>query len=116
MLQAYQLILHPDYNTSNLTNDIAIIRLKTEANFNNYVQPICLPGPSNLEILEKYGTVLGWGKTEGNHISYILRDVSMPVVHHTTCLSSNSDFFSKYLTDTNFCAGFGDGLFIENVK
>lgn len=116
MLQVYQLISHPEYNTTNLKNDIAIIRLKTEATFNNYVQPICLWDSSNLDISGRSGIVIGWGKTEDDLPSHVLRQVSLPVVHHLTCLSSNSDFFSKYLTDTNFCAGFENGSFIKRVS
>jgi len=112
MLQAYRLFPHSDYNSTSLNNDIAIIRLKTEATFNNYVQPICLWHSSRLDLPEKFGTVIGWGKTEANHLSYILQEVSMPAVQRSACLSSNSEFFSKYLTDNNFCAGFQNGLFV----
>lgn len=37
-----QIILHNEYNHRSLNNDIALLKLMTEARYSNYVQPACL--------------------------------------------------------------------------
>lgn len=95
-----------------MSNDIGIILLSTEATLSRYVQPCCLWDPNKIdisEILNKPGLVVGWGITETDKQSDILRHATMPVVSFTTCLKSNRDLFGLFLSDTNFCAGFRNG-------
>ena len=57
-----KIIIHENYNTNTIDNDIAILKLKTPLIFNDDVQPACLPH-SNFAP-EKYGqigVVSGWG-------------------------------------------------------
>lgn len=104
---------HPNYNTNDYSNDIAIIRLSTEATFNDYVQPICLWESNKVElsrVIGRYGTVIGWGVTENYTLSHILRQAVIPVVSTLTCLESNRVVFGNFLSDKNFCAGFRNGI------
>lgn len=65
-----EIINHPQYTSSNISNDIALIKLKDEIKFNERVQPIQLPtedtrGGENLMLS-------GWGSTsvsKQNHVS-----------------------------------------------
>merc|ERR1719430_2038949 len=36
------IIIHKNYNSKTLNNDIALLKLKTPVSFNQYVRPICL--------------------------------------------------------------------------
>lgn len=111
----FNIFPHPDYNTTDLNNDIAIIRLSTEATLNDHVQPICLWDSNKLELSDlvgQLGTVIGWGLTETDRQSHILRQAFMPVVPSLTCLTTYRDFFGAHLSQTNFCAGFRNGLFV----
>jgi len=66
-------IIHQGYNTSNKAskNDIALVRMKTKAVFNIFVQPVCLPLPEyNLKNIfyepvenSASATVVGWGQS-----------------------------------------------------
>ncbi len=115
--QVHKIITHPDYNPDSLRDDIAIIRLSTEANLSNYVQPICLWNLNKVavsEVTNKLGTVVGWGVTETDELSVILRQAFMPIVSLTTCLESNREFFGVFLSDKNFCAGFRNGTGVCN--
>ncbi len=106
------MIPHQNYNTTTLSDDIAIIQLATKATFTDYVQPICLWDPNNVDISQltgKFGTVVGWGLTETNKLSDILRQAVIPVVSLTSCLNSNPNVFGSLLTDNNFCAGYRNG-------
>ncbi|XP_037031091.1 limulus clotting factor C-like isoform X2 [Bradysia coprophila] len=111
-IEVYQIFIHPNYNASNLVNDIAIMRLATKATFNNYVQPICLWDSHKgdlCEVVGKYGTVVGFGITEKDEISYTLRQAVIPVVDLATCLESDRNFFGNFLSDSTFCAGNRNG-------
>lgn len=57
----------------------------------------------------KYGTVVGFGITEKNKISYNLRQAVIPVVSLTTCLDSDRSFYGSFVSDYTFCAGFRNG-------
>lgn len=103
---------HPDYHTSNLENDIAIITFSTEATFNAYVQPICVWESNENKISEvvgRFGTVVGWGHTGDGQLANVLRQASVPVVSSTTCLNISPELFQPYLTEKTFCAGYING-------
>ncbi|KAJ6650056.1 Limulus clotting factor C, partial [Pseudolycoriella hygida] len=110
--EAYQIFPHHNFNATNLRHDIAIVRLATKVTFSSYVHPICLWNPNKQslsEVIGKQGTVVGFGITETNKISYTLQHAVMPVVSLTTCLDSNRDFYGSFLSDYSFCAGFRNG-------
>lgn len=48
--QVDKIFIHPTFSSIDLSNDIAIIRLSTNATFNNYVQPICLWDSNKMEL------------------------------------------------------------------
>ena len=50
-----KIIIHEDYNSTFVNNDIAILKLKTSLIFNDRVQPACLPDSSFVP--EKFGGV-----------------------------------------------------------
>lgn len=110
--RAHRLIVHSAYSESDLLNDIAIIRLATEATFTAYVQPICVWDINRLaldEVIGRNGVVVGWGFNEQDKISNILSQANMPVVSFAECLISNRNFFGLFLSDGTYCAGFRNG-------
>lgn len=112
MTQVAEIIVHEDYNSIDYVNDIAIIKLSTDAKFNNYVKPICLWNSHKTDISEvigKFGTVIGWGLTEDNQVSKVLRETVSPVVWWDTCLKSNPAVFGSFLSRRNYCAGLLNG-------
>ena len=62
----------------------------------------------------RYGTAIGWGWTESDSLSTILKSSSMPVVSDIACLVSNRDAFSKVLHEGIFCAGYTNGTAVCN--
>uniref|UniRef100_A0A0P6JRT7 Putative trypsin-like serine protease n=1 Tax=Aedes aegypti TaxID=7159 RepID=A0A0P6JRT7_AEDAE len=93
-------------------NDIAILELNTLARFNDYVQPACVSISDSLT--GQQGTVIGWGVTEDDVISPILKSTGMPVIDSITCLTSNRAVFGKTLDRGIFCAGFLNGTNVCN--
>ncbi|ETN65604.1 coagulation factor XI [Anopheles darlingi] len=110
--QAGQIIVHEEYSASAVRNDIALIKLATNMQFTDYVQPICLWDRSNTAIgplVGRVGSVVGFGITEVGAIADQLRVAYMPIVDTQTCLDSNRDLFGRVLTRFVFCAGFRNG-------
>lgn len=110
--RAHRLIIHRQYSMGTLLNDIAMIRLGMEATFTEHIQPICLWDANRLalsEVIGKNGIAVGWGFNELDRLNKVLSQVFMPVVSVTECLTSDPAFYSHFITDNTFCAGFKNG-------
>ncbi|WP_174482803.1 S1 family peptidase [methanotrophic endosymbiont of Bathymodiolus puteoserpentis (Logatchev)] len=100
-----RIVLHPQYNSITLDNDLALIKLKSASQ----IQPIQLVSPySNQDAPGKSAFALGWGAviSSGDLFPLDLRQVVLPLVSNTTCsFSMNED-----ISDDMLCAGDGLGL------
>ncbi|XP_055528961.1 polyserase-2-like [Wyeomyia smithii] len=99
-------------NFTRLVHDIALIELSTLIQFTNYVLPACI----NLEknITGEIGTVVGWGLTEDDETSPILKKADIPAIDPVTCLKSDRVLFGQSLDDGLFCAGYTNGTSVCN--
>lgn len=106
-----EIMVHPDFNHSRFTTDIAILKLKTDVTFTDLIRPICLwPFDVDLsKVVRRSGQVPGWGYNEYGVISEELSYAHMPIVSFQTCILSNPEFFSRVTSNTTFCAGFDNG-------
>uniref|UniRef100_A0A182P2J7 Peptidase S1 domain-containing protein n=1 Tax=Anopheles epiroticus TaxID=199890 RepID=A0A182P2J7_9DIPT len=107
----------PDqYQHERFFNDIAVLMLKEDIKYSNFVRPVCLWNFDDdyKMLINKIGLVPGWGYNEHGLVSSRLSFAQMPVVAHETCIWSNRDFFSKVTSDTSFCAGFKNGTSVCN--
>ncbi|KAJ2937801.1 hypothetical protein O0L34_g18582 [Tuta absoluta] len=110
--EVHQIIVHEEFTYNRLDNDIALLKLKSEAVFSDYVQPACLWYPDAYKKLPQgniYGTVVGWGFDHTDKLSPQLRQATMPKVSDVTCIKSNPVFFGTILNKRKFCAGFLNG-------
>ncbi|KAF9415745.1 hypothetical protein HW555_006715 [Spodoptera exigua] len=110
--EVFEIILHKDFDPKSLNNDIALLKLKSEALFDDYVQPACLWQSSLTKKLPSggiYGSVVGWGFDHQDILSTTLQQISIPIVSEATCLKSNPVFFHNKLNTNKFCAGFANG-------
>jgi hypothetical protein len=110
------IVVNEEYDPERFYSDIALLKLKEPLKRTNYVRPVCLWAfDSELRgIVDKLGSIPGWGYSENGLISDELTYIDMPVVTHETCIWSNRDFFSKITSDKSFCAGFRNGSSICN--
>ena len=86
--QVHKIAIHPDFNKRHLTNDIALLWIRTKYNqkvfFTDFVLPVCLPKtynfPSQFYSKGIMGTVSGWGLLNETHsdASEVLQYVSVP--------------------------------------
>jgi secreted trypsin-like serine protease len=75
-----RIFMHEQYNSRTEANDIAILRLSQPVTFNNYVSPICLPGPDPQE--SQPVTTIGWGTIyQDGPLSNVLREVTVQVAN-----------------------------------
>jgi hypothetical protein len=56
--------------------------------------------------------VVGWGRDEFDMKADKLKVVKMPVVSQDICVKSDIKFFSVFIHETTFCAGFRNGMFM----
>ncbi|XP_060878178.1 serine proteinase stubble-like isoform X2 [Metopolophium dirhodum] len=115
--QVIRIKVYPSYNSSSYFGDIAMLTLSSDAEFTNYVTPVCLweERSDDLDdIVEKEGTVVGWGFDENNTPTEELKMAKMPVVSQQTCLWSYPQFYSEFTSDKTFCAGFRNGTSVCN--
>ncbi|KAL4715946.1 hypothetical protein ACJJTC_013246 [Scirpophaga incertulas] len=104
-----RIIPHEEYDPAdtNQLNDIALLRLETNAVFNDFVKPICLPTQSQFKgsLFEGYEMVVaGWGRTETRIESDVKLKVSVPVVNNKQCGNVFSRV-NRQITPKQMCAG-----------
>lgn len=99
-IAAKRVVLHPDFDTSNNQNDVALIEL----NESYSGRQVTLPSQgSQIPRFGDDGTVLGWGAlSEGGNVSNKLREVQLPVVSNAACFPPYPNIFDGALS---FCAG-----------
>ena len=79
-----QIIVHPEYNSSSLKNDIALVHLSSPLPFSSTCQPIVLSDMVGLTLGE--AIVSGWGNTSvdvKNSLSEILKATTVSLIPYT---------------------------------
>lgn len=111
-----RILIHPDYNYESFFADVALLKLKADVKYDNFVRPACLWSfdEDYKVLINKVGFVPGWGYNERGLVSEDLSFAQMPVVAHETCIWSNRDFFSKVTSNTSYCAGYRNGTSVCN--
>jgi secreted trypsin-like serine protease len=98
-----------DIDDTKVKNDIALIRLVHECDYNFFVKPICLPLTDQLRNTNLDGftlTVAGWGRTENTSKSNVKLKVNVNIVPLEAC---RLVFPSQYLWTKQLCAGGVEG-------
>jgi len=63
-----EIIIHPDYNSGVLfNNDIALVRLSHPAEFNDYVQPLCITDFNEISDDKQKCVISGWGRIKSKN-------------------------------------------------
>lgn len=84
--QVQRIIIHPNYNSRTISNDIALLILAEPVRLANHINTICLPPPQHRFPPTGRCFVSGWGKDNyGGRFQAILKRVSVPLVDRATC-------------------------------
>ena len=97
---------HPDYDSSNIQNDISVLELETPVDLYSYpnIKPICLPN-QGATFPNMQATVSGWGTlASGGSAPATLHEVDVTVFADGNCGEMN-----QYMTPDMLCAGVTEG-------
>ncbi|CAB4055009.1 unnamed protein product [Lepeophtheirus salmonis] len=122
--KAMEVIPHHQYNASIVSNDIALIKLRSRPKISMAIQTICLPSNLEEKYEERIAFVSGWGKTNtsvNNTVSNILRKAALTVLKNShkycksaTLKSTRSSKICGYGWDRDSCYGDSGGPLILN--
>uniref|UniRef100_A0A6B2EGH1 Putative serine protease 18d n=1 Tax=Phlebotomus kandelakii TaxID=1109342 RepID=A0A6B2EGH1_9DIPT len=105
------IISHPDYKGSSVYNDLALIRLDKNVEFNQFIRPACLA--KEWTSSDSRVTAYGWGHTSfGGVESPVLMKIPLTVYATKEC-SDNYPASRRLRTgimNTQICAGDPDGF------
>lgn len=99
---------HPKFQRHGFYNDIGLIELKSDVEYDDLISPVCLPSEYDMkrDLSGYMATVLGWGTLSyGGQGSKLLQQVSMPIWNNKDC----DDRYLQHIGKTFVCAGFLTG-------
>ncbi|KAH8311738.1 hypothetical protein KR044_007761 [Drosophila immigrans] len=97
---------HPNYKQGSISYDIALIKLDKIVEFQRNIEPICLPVNHTFQELQSNETffIAGWGKTEEEEPSPILRMGEVKQQHLDVCRK----YYSNAPVNKNHICAMGD--------
>jgi secreted trypsin-like serine protease len=106
----WKYVIHPDFNSDSVLNDIAILKLTEPVELSKYIQVACLPVPQSSFYPDPGMTALaaGWGVTSfGGEQPRSLRNVRLNIFEGEMC----NDIFPETPKnwDTQICGGVLEG-------
>jgi chymotrypsin len=117
-----RIIIHPQWNTTTVRNDVAILKLTTSLIFSNEVFPVCLPSANSHSFLYGKNVVAtGWGRTQSGEPADLLQQAQLKVINETFFYLLNGTIFvpseqyavieyvDRNNSDTNTCSGDSGG-------
>ncbi|RXG53909.1 Tryptase beta-2, partial [Armadillidium vulgare] len=107
-----EVIVHPQFNATNLLNDVALLRLSRPVKPDRHINIVCLPEPSQL-FLGQRCFVSGWGENVERNFQPILKEVDLPIMENFECEESlrQTRLGNSFVLDRNsfLCAGGEEG-------
>uniref|UniRef100_V5G8Q1 Chymotrypsin n=1 Tax=Anoplophora glabripennis TaxID=217634 RepID=V5G8Q1_ANOGL len=99
VVESKNLIVHSNYNESDISNDIGLVVLDEPVELNEYIDVIALaPSNINTDYTGYNATVSGWGLTEGGQPSSVLLEANVSVMSNAQCRQIYS-----IVIDTQLC-------------
>merc|ERR1712130_161976 len=107
VLTIEEIVIHPSFNFSDITNDIALLKLTPSVDLDAW-SPACLP-KSGADFTGQNGWVYGWGVTseEGEYLADKLLELEVPIVSNSVCATAMSSHGN--VTSGMLCAGGENG-------
>merc|ERR1712227_374546 len=91
-----KVVKHPDWDSTTLDNDIAIVKLRSNVTYSESISPICLPDEyADQDLVALLNSldpvVVGWGATQTyGPAETVLRQATVPLVTQASCAQSYS--------------------------
>ncbi|KAI1297158.1 Serine proteinase stubble [Halotydeus destructor] len=109
--QVKRIVIHPDFDKTLFSNDIALVELTNPVRFNSNLQPICLPSRGE-DFSGQVGYVSGWGYTQykAGKLPSILQVVKLPIMTNGQCRAMYKKAgFNRTTPKGIICAGLAAG-------
>lgn len=106
IIPASHFVIHPDYNITNqYYNDLALLKLSFDLEFNEYVYPTVLSDSVTAGGLE--ATVVGWGLNSSFEgiVQEVLQEANIYTISNADC----KEIHEKPIHQENICAMYPDG-------
>ncbi|XP_012231729.1 venom protease-like [Linepithema humile] len=108
-----RITIHPAYNPTSYTNDVAVLKTVREVPFTSILHPICLPVDDfnrNRILDNSYPFIAGWGSVyfHGPSSSQLLQ-TQIPVRTEQECKAAFRDFKTTIIDNRVVCAGYARG-------
>ncbi|XP_014285958.1 coagulation factor IX [Halyomorpha halys] len=97
-------------------HDIAILELDHEIQFHPAVSAVCIDWNKDLLLYlntSALGTIVGWGNTENNVTSELLRIAKLRFYDFQDCRSKSEKDFETFITADKICAGLGNDTIVQ---
>ena len=108
-IHVIEIITHPNFNSSTLDSDVALLRLETASS--RQTVGLIPQGDTALSAVGVLATITGWGDMringETGTNADALMQVSVPIVSNATCNASSS--YGGDITANMMCAGLAQG-------
>ncbi|KAI2804691.1 hypothetical protein BLOT_003679 [Blomia tropicalis] len=107
-VQVSSIEIHPDYDNYTVDNDIALLRLESPLEIDDYVSPICLPSIDDEMSINRTATILGWGKKRNSEMfgTQVLQEARVPIADTDDCKKVYENY---HITENMVCAGYKMG-------
>ncbi|XP_026574767.1 chymotrypsin-like protease CTRL-1 [Pseudonaja textilis] len=98
-----KVITRPDWDSYNLNNDVALLKLSSPVQLNAYISPVRLASPTEVLPQGSKCVTTGWGRNNLNsqQSAVILQQVVLPLVPVDVCQQK----LPKPITSSMLCAG-----------
>uniref|UniRef100_A0A224XUQ4 Putative transmembrane protease serine 12 n=1 Tax=Panstrongylus lignarius TaxID=156445 RepID=A0A224XUQ4_9HEMI len=104
--RAERTFVRPEF-PKNLTHDFAVIVLKEDIQFSQFVGPICL-SPKNIAKADEVLTIMGWGTTDVLEYSSVLMKAKTTVLYNYHCFGEIWEICTK-TKPSSTCGGDSGG-------
>jgi secreted trypsin-like serine protease len=114
IIKVRQIIMHPSYISRQVADDIALVQLAETVEWDDRIQPACLPNPDKDSFSGILATVAGWGWSDevknGGQRADIMQKVDVPILANDECQRWYKDEKKALIiVDGSMCAGFEAG-------
>ncbi|XP_020771700.2 putative serine protease 46 [Odocoileus virginianus] len=96
-LPVIHVVIHEDF--TNLSQDLALLKLRESVSWSPLIQPVCLPNPKFKPSFGSLCWMIGWGKMD-IHVNpqspYSLQEVAVKIINNDIC---NQQYKFLFLTD-----------------
>ncbi|XP_053156424.1 transmembrane protease serine 12 isoform X2 [Hemicordylus capensis] len=102
------IMAHSDFNKDTFENDLALVKLIDTVEFNDYIQPICLPNNPLVVTDETPCYISGWGDTkEKIRNRDVLQEAQVDIIPEQVCNRDN--WYGGAIKKNMLCAGAESG-------